>query len=107
MKYMVEYLGDIKGRWFFETLDLALAKISKDFPCKNEEYDDWAGTTIVSDTPDPEDDRILVWEILPTGHSKVVWHFSGWHWDSQEFGIPQGSLPGATESLYSIALKGC
>lgn len=86
---MVEYLGDIEGRTFHKTYEEALHKISTDFPDE--------------DTPDPEDDRILVWEILETGHAKVVWHFSGWHWDANEFNLPQGKLPGHEKSLYEIA----
>lgn len=50
---------------------------------------------------DPKDDRVLIWEILPSGHKKVVWHFSGWHWACDEFGIEQGTLLGHEESLYS------
>ncbi|MBU2556138.1 MAG: hypothetical protein KKF98_16935 [Bacteroidetes bacterium] len=54
-------------------------------------------------TPDPEDDRILIWEFQSDGSAKVVWHFSGWHWDADEFGLPQGQLPGDNESLYKLA----
>ena len=53
--------------------------------------------------PDPEDDRILVWEVLPSGHKKVVWHFSGWHWDADEFGLPQGCYLGDTQSVNEIS----
>lgn len=55
--------------------------------------------------PDPEDDRILVWEVLPSGHRKVVWYCSGWHWSTDCFGeLSQGCLPGHPESLYHEAL---
>lgn len=49
---------------------------------------------------DPEDDRVLIWEVLPDGHRKVVWHFSGWHWDADEFGLPQGKFLGHKKSVY-------
>ena len=54
---------------------------------------------------DIERDRILIWEVLPTGHMKVVWQFSGWHWpldaiDIVPGGLDQGSLPGDKETLY-------
>lgn len=55
--------------------------------------------------PDPEDDRIVVWEVMPSGHRKALWHFSGWHYDAEEFyGLEQGQLPGHEASLYSEAL---
>ena len=54
---------------------------------------------------DPEDDRVLVWEILPSGHKKVVWHFSGWHWDSEEFGFPQGAFIGHEKDVYSECME--
>lgn len=49
--------------------------------------------------PDVEDDRILIWEVLEAGHRKVVWHFSGWHFNPDEYG-EQGKLPGHDRSLY-------
>jgi len=55
--------------------------------------------------PDPEDDRMLIWEVLPSEHKKVVWHFSGWHWDADEFGIPQGKYPSDEESVYAMCMK--
>lgn len=65
----------------------------------------WAQDVDVDGEPvckiDPEDDRILIWEILPTGHKKVVWHFSGWHWDPDEFDLPQGRLMGHDKSVYA------
>lgn len=91
MKYTVEQLGDLLGEDTFNTFDEALdfvAKITKD-----EESETGHST-------DPEDNRILIWEVLDTGHKKVVWHFSGWHWDENEFDLPQGKLRGHEKSLY-------
>lgn len=56
------------------------------------------------DYPCAEHDQILIWEVLPSGHRKVVWHFSGWHYDPDEYTLlPQGKLPGDTMSLYDRA----
>ncbi|ABU96969.1 hypothetical protein P74p19 [Thermus phage P74-26] len=56
-------------------------------------------------TPCPEDGRILVWEVLPSGHRKVVWHFSGWHFMPEAYTtLDQGVLPGDAKSLYSRAM---
>lgn len=85
--YIVELLGDLEGTHIFNTLSAALEFIRENV------------------SPDPEDDRILVWEVLVSEHKKVVWHFSGWHWDSDEFGLPQGALPGDGESLYGKIMR--
>jgi hypothetical protein len=54
--------------------------------------------------PCAEHDQILIWEVLPSGHRKVVWHFSGWHYDPAEYTLlPQGALPGDAMSLYEKA----
>ncbi|ABU96853.1 hypothetical protein P23p20 [Thermus phage P23-45] len=56
-------------------------------------------------TPCPEHGRILVWEVLPSGHRKVVWHFSGWHFTPEAYTtLDQGVLPGDAKSLYSRAM---
>lgn len=54
-------------------------------------------------TPDPEQDRILIWEVLPSGHRRVVWQFAGWHYDANEYSVGQCALPGHSKDLYSIA----
>jgi hypothetical protein len=59
---------------------------------------------------DPEDDRIVIWEIEDKSPAKVVWHASGWHWqhDASDLSggpLEQGSLPGDTMSLYEIASR--
>jgi hypothetical protein len=93
MKYMIERLGDIDGKTYHNTIDEALNQLAFEYPIKDgERY-----------TPDPEDDRILIWERPDTEPDKVVWHFSGWHWDAEEFGIPQGKLPHDDKSLYELA----
>lgn len=61
-------------------------------------------------TPDPEDDRILVWERTTSGHAKVVWHFSGWHYPSKYENldgsvVEQGALPEHNKPLYIIAME--
>lgn len=94
--YVIERLGDLKGLTGHHSLKAALAHLDAEFP-KVE------GEGGLRSSPDPEDDRILIWEILPSGHKKVVWHFSGWHWDADEFGLGQGSLPGDQTSLYELA----
>jgi len=55
-------------------------------------------------SPDPEDDRILVWEVSLDGTKKVIWHFSGWHWDYScadlvPGGMTQGKLLGHPDCL--------
>lgn len=101
--YVIERLGDLDGNTVHESLDAAFAYLSLEYPI--EEHTDFGGeTTEGRSTPDPEDDRILIWEILPSGHKKVVEHFSGWHWNPDEFGIPQMTLPGDDKPLMSIAM---
>lgn len=92
--YVTERLGDAKGLSGHQSLEEALAHLASEYP-KDGDGD--------RSTPDPEDDRILIWEVLPTGHKKVVWHFSGWHWDADEFGLEQGCLADDEESLYALA----
>lgn len=54
---------------------------------------------------DPEDDRVTITEVLSNGDEKVVWHFSGWHWDAKEFGLEQGKFLGHKKSVYSEAME--
>ncbi len=75
----------------FATLDQALAYLK-------EKYGD------DENLPCPEHDQILVWEVLPSGHRKIVWHFSGWHYNPDYYTtLPQGKLPGDEMSLYGRA----
>jgi len=126
MHYMIERLGDISGRTLHNTLEDAFAQLEQEYPkpqnTKGFQYIDnlvklgktqeimelywYGGSDNFSPfrlTPDPEDDRILIWEIQNNGKNKVVWHFSGWHWDAGEFSLPQGTLPGDNKSLYELA----
>lgn len=94
--YVAEYKGAILDyrlkhsnptAWLHASLDEALAWIAESFE----------GPERHSDLQ-PED-RILVWEVLPTGHKKVVWHASGERYDRAAQPIPQGALPGHETSL--------
>lgn len=85
MEYAVEQFGDISGKDKFGSLEEALRFIEKN----------------IGTTTDPEDNRITVTEVLESGHGKVVWHFSGWHWNADEYGIPQGKLLGHEKSMYA------
>lgn len=122
--YLVLYYGDIEeGRhiWtktdhkiepyranqrVFTSLELALEEIAADFPIeKHLDWDNKWDHTYRRTTPDPEDDRIVVWELIPDHIMRPVWRFSGWHWsDSQYMNFPQGTLPGDKHSLYAIAM---
>jgi len=113
-EYIIERLGDLNGLTLHLSLEEALNTLAMEFPVwTEEERKEWrdnnAGWTIeprYRNTPDPEDDRILIWEVLPSGHKRVVWHFSGWHWDAEEFPyLEQGSLIGDKDSLYGLAME--
>lgn len=57
-------------------------------------------------TPDPEDDKIEIWECDGQNKTcKVVWGFYGWHWNIP-VGMKQGILPGHKKSLYELAMEG-
>lgn len=51
--------------------------------------------------PDPEDSKIYIWEVLPSGHRKVVWAALGWHWSNEldALNLEQGKLPGDDRCL--------
>ncbi|WP_162815029.1 DUF3820 family protein [Erythrobacter aureus] len=91
-----------------DTLDLALAAIDAEYPIEpvseeEAEFHDAIAGELVRSSPCPKRDQILIWEVLPTGHRKVVWHFSGTRFSQNEHGIAQGKLPGDEKSLYDIA----
>ncbi len=91
-----------------DTLELAFAAIAEAYPVTpaSEVDEEWHGVpagTLVRQTPCPKRDQILIWEVLPSGHRKVVWHFSGTRFDQNEHGAMQGSLPGDDKSLYDLA----
>lgn len=99
------------GMTIHASLDGALQRLCEVYPMepRNREDDEFHGRPpseeMVRSTPDPEDERILIWEVLPTGHRKVVWGFFGWHWGSDDYACGQCALPGDAEDLYSIAMK--
>lgn len=110
--YVIECDGDcysrsgqyaIDNQWF-PSLDEALAYLASEFPLEPDENNPGQ---MVRQTPDPEDDSILVWEVLPSGHRKTVWGFYGWHWPSaEEHSVHSNcALPGDEESLYTIACR--
>ncbi len=96
MQYIIERFGDISGITNHATLTDALIYLDKEFPKDEDGH---------RNSPDPEDDRILIWKVLPTGHKKLVWHFSGWHWYNQaediiKGGLEQGKLDNDKDCLY-------
>lgn len=56
-------------------------------------------------TPDPEDDKIEVWEFDPQTHKgRVICGFFGWHWTRPE-GAFEMILPGNDKSLMDLAME--
>ncbi len=102
MKYIVKQFGDISGKNEFDSFREALEFVEKTTRYlalelyENEE--DWIKDGGMNFC-DPEDNRITI-----TKDDKVIWHFSGWHWDADEFEIPQGKLLGHEKSLYEESL---
>lgn len=108
-RYVIEFLGDLEGQWdpsIHESLVDALSGLCTLYPISRYEENGVGEPEYRRETPDPEDDQILVWEVLPSGHRKVVWHFSGWHFDESAFGT-QGTLPGDERTLYELAMADC
>lgn len=111
--FVIECEGDCyskSGRYsiyekWFPSLEQTLDFLSAEYPMQpnigGENPDQ-----IVRATPDPEDDKIVIWEVLPTGHRKAVWGFFGWHHSSsaESYACGQSSLPGDSESLFSLAM---
>ena len=91
--YLTKFLGDLPR---FLNFDLV---VSNNLETAIRAAERWAPD------PDPEDDRILIWEILPSGHKKVVWNFNGWHWDQDEFGLDQGKYIGHKKSVYEEMME--
>lgn len=95
----------IDYKWF-KSLDETLAYMATEFPIEKHEL--LGGEEYVArSTPDPEDDKILIWEVLPSAHRKIVWGFLGWHYTNSqdEHACGQGMLPGDETSLFDQALK--
>ena len=106
--YVIQGEGDAWGCEIFRTFDDALDRIREIVTYNGP----WPQPGIDRDRSDkghiqfdPEDDRVTIWEVLPTGHKRVVWHFSGWHWNTSDFLTPegdvleQGALPGDSRPL--------
>ena len=105
--YYIEYCGDVRHRHapsLHKTMDAALEELERIYPLREEAEDGVGEVFTFRETPDPEADQIIMWEILPSGHRRIVWHFTGFH--EQEEGMsPQGRLPGDNEDLYSLAMR--
>jgi len=101
--HIIQYFGDIhRPMTAHASLDEALAALIR--------FGKRAADGFYDDTPDPEDDRIIIWEAIPGETCNVVWHFSGWHWRHDAADLPggpleQGKLPGFDKSLYDIATE--
>jgi hypothetical protein len=68
----------------------------------------WLDLWNVKEKFDPEDDRIVIWEVTNTGHKKPVWQASGWHWPYDEVDgikLDQGCLLDDDTSLYSRVME--
>ncbi len=105
-QFVIEREGDITGMTIHASLDLALAQLCVEYPIETApRWDNDQAMTTARSTPCPEDDRILIWEVLPSGHRKVVWQFAGWHFNSSEYACDQGTLPGDDEPLYILACR--
>ncbi|QAY80265.1 hypothetical protein [Sphingosinicella sp. BN140058] len=89
--YVIEHHDD-------RAVDTAHPSLASALDLLRETFDENGG-------PDPESDRILIWEVLPSGHRKAVWQFAGWHFSADRFAVGQCALPGQTEDLYTIACR--
>lgn len=69
-----------------------------------EEWDDEEDFTSYC-SPDPEDDKVEIWEIDNEQKSaRVICGFFGWHWQTPE-GATEMILPGHTETLMDLVMK--
>ena len=94
--YSMEGQGDLPRKGFcppvFSGLKVALIWL-ENWCCSSEEG------------LNPEDDRVVVWKEDAGSPRKVVWHFSGWHWDEDEFDLPQGCFLGHEKSVYEEVME--
>lgn len=102
------YMSSASGEFAFDqkvcaTLDEAFDCLKTEYPTIGSTPDDIADSP--RESPDAKDDKIIIWEVLPSGHRKAVWGFFGWHWDADDYACGQGTLPGDDESLYDIAAR--
>lgn len=95
--FVLDFYGDLPTKrpdcrepLVFHTLEAAKDKIFEMFVQDNPDAP--AGAINLQLLPDPEDDRILVYEANPdTGRVLVRWCMNGWHW-------PNDDMPGMKES---------
>lgn len=103
--YIIRGEGDAWGVESYPSLEAALERIHRlAFHYEDDQPRKFGKPALQFDV---EDDRITVWEVLPSGHRRCVWHFSGWHWSGDNYRNQDGSmmdmggLPGLKASLYS------
>lgn len=112
--FEIRFYGDLEGSpHSYSSLEAALDDLAREWGWKRDEWRrlDKFGNQIGREpyTPDPEDDRVVIWKHEPGEESKAVWHFSGWHWSFDADDLPggpldQGKLPGWDKSLYELAM---
>lgn len=105
--YYIEFCGEVERQHkasLHNDFDEALARLEQLYPLRHEAEDGFGEVFTFRETPDPDEDQILIWEILPSGHRKVIWHYSGTHLQKKHM-IPQGRLPGDSEDLYTLAQR--
>lgn len=81
--YVVDYQGEERVCQLFPSLDE-----SYNFIFNILELDDLAKTKF-----DPEEDILIIWEVLPSGHMKPVFTCAGLKWTDAMYGS-QSALPG-------------
>lgn len=113
--YILVCYGDIPhlrphmaGMYAFPTLDAALNVVEGEFTRREKIVGEPDGEFV--SLPDPEDDRIVIYAATANEPLKVVWHFSGWHWDGDAADLvggplKQGKLPNYDKSLYDICME--
>jgi hypothetical protein len=103
--FVLDFFGDLPTKRpdcrepkAFHSLEEAVEVVKKMFIQDNPNAP--AGTMNLDLLPDPEDDRILIWEANPDTHEIVVrWAMNGWHW-------PHDDMPGMFESSDKLEVNG-
>jgi hypothetical protein len=114
---MIQYDGDLPDKRnlklpeLFATKEEALKRLEELFLKKRPRAKNWRGPWFEQELPDPEDDRILVWEADLNGapKMKVVWAFVGDHWfrgDLPGINDCDDVLPSLGKSLYAVCTAG-
>ena len=111
MGYIIQGFGDLADPSYnggykaglhversFPSLDTALAWL-----------EGWAGEWFDGewriDRLDPEDDMVLIYEVLGDGTRVAVWGFFGWHYSAEDYELEQGSFLGHDKSVYSELME--